>query len=337
MNDTLIESQRIKSNGTKLRILYLYQHLVRHTDADHTLSTAELMKILREEYAVKVSRNTISDDLAMLHDCGLNIEHYESTQNKYYYDGQTFDLAELKVLVDAISASKFITQRKCDELITKLLTLTTADNARKLRRHIYVENRVKPDNQNGYYVVDAINEAIDTRRKISFFYTDFDMNKQRCPTNGGRPYTVSPYTLIWDGDYYYMRGFCDERQEIRNFRVDRIYEQPKILNQIAVMPPDGYNPTEYSRHVFRMFDTDEPVDVQLLCHSAVMKYLIDNFGTDFESEVIDDDHFKATVNVCTSSTFYRWVFGFTGKIRILAPQNVLAEYKDMLRKALNEE
>lgn len=134
-----------------------------------------------------------------------------------------------------------------------------------------------------------------------------------------------------------MRGFCDERQEIRNFRVDRIYEQPKILNQIAVMPPDGYNPTEYSRHVFRMFDTDEPVDVQLLCHSAVMKYLIDNFGTDFESEVIDDDHFKATVNVCTSSTFYRWVFGFTGKIRILAPQNVLAEYKDMLRKALNEE
>ena len=136
MNDTLIKSQRIKSNGTKLRILYLYQHLVRHTDADHTLSTAELMKILREEYAVKVSRNTISDDLAMLHDCGLNIEHYESTQNKYYYDGQTFDLAELKVLVDAISASKFITQRKCDELITKLLTLTTADNARKLRRHI---------------------------------------------------------------------------------------------------------------------------------------------------------------------------------------------------------
>ena len=273
----------------------------------------------------------------MLHDCGLNIEHYESTQNKYYYDVQTFDLAELKVLVDAISASKFITQRKCDELITKLLTLTTVDNARKLRRHIYVENRVKPDNQNGYYVVDAINEAIDTRRKISFFYTDFDMNKQRCTANEGRPYTVSPYTLIWDGDCYYMRGFCDERQEMRNFRVDRIYEQPKILNQIAVMPPDGYNPTEYSRHVFRMFDTDEPVDVQLLCHSSVMKYLIDNFGTDFESEVIDDDHFKATVNACTSSTFYRWVFGFIGKIRILAPQNVLVEYKDMLRKALNEE
>lgn len=336
MNEGSIESQCAKPNGTKLRILYLYQHLVRHTDAEHTLSTTELMKILKEEYAVKVSRNTISDDLAMLHDCGLNIEHYESTQNKYYFDGQTFDLSELKVLVDAISASKFITQRKCDELITKLLTLTTADNALKLRRHVYVEDRVKPDNQNGYYVVDAINEAIDTRRKISFFYTDFNVNKQRCLANNGESYTVSPYTLIWDGDYYYMRGFCDERQEMRNFRIDRIYEQPKILNQIAVMPPDGYTPVEYSRQVFRMFDTDESVDVQLLCHSSVMKYLIDNFGTDFRSKIVDDDHFTADVNVCTSTTFYRWVFGFNGKIRILGPQPVVSEYREMLQKALDE-
>ncbi len=337
MNDGLMERQGIKSNGTKLRILYLYQHLVRHTDAEHTLSTAELMKILEEEYAVKVSRNTISDDLAMLHNCGLNIEHYESTQNKYYFDGQTFDLAELKVLVDAISASKFITQHKCDELIAKLLTLTTAENAQKLRRHIYVEDRVKPDNQNSYYIVDAINEAIDTKRKIAFCYTDFDINKRRCLANNGEPYTVSPYTLIWDGDYYYMRGFCDERQEMRNFRIDRIYEQPKVLNQIAVMAPDGYTPAEYSRHVFRMFDTDEPVDVELLCHTSVMKYLIDNFGTDFRTEAVDDEHFKATVNVCTSTTFYRWVFGFSGKIRILGPQEVVSEYRDMLRKALDEE
>lgn len=102
MNEGLMENSCSNSNGTKLRILYLYQHMVRHTDAEHTLSTTELMKVLREEYAVKVSRNTISDDLVILHDCGLNIEHYESTQNKYYFDGQTFDLAELKVLVSEV-------------------------------------------------------------------------------------------------------------------------------------------------------------------------------------------------------------------------------------------
>ena len=162
------------------------------------------------------------------------------------------------------------------------------------------------------------------------------MTKQRYIANGGKPYTVSPYTLIWDGDYYYMRGFCDERQEMRNFRLDRIAEQPKILNQIAVMPPDAYNPADYSKHVFQMYDTDEPIAVQLLCHLSVMKYLIDNFGREFETEAVDEEHFKATVNVCTSTTFYRWIFGFNGKIRIIGPQPVINSYKEMLINALNE-
>lgn len=323
-------------NGTKLRILYLYQHLMRHTDAEHTLSTAKLMKILKEEYSIKVSRNTISDDLAMLHDCGLHIEHYESTQNKYYYDGHIYELPELKILVDAISSSKFITQRKSDELIAKLLTLTNTQNAAKLRRHIYVAGRAKSDNENGYYIVDAINTAIDTKRKISFRYTDFDVTKQRYIANDGKPYTVSPYTLIWDGDYYYMRGFCDERQEMRNFRLDRIAEQPSILNQIAVMPPEDYNPADYSKHVFRMYDTDEPITVQLYCHVSVMKYLIDNFGADFDVETVDDEHFKATVSVCASTTFYSWVFGFNGKIKISEPSMIKLGYKEMLQSALAE-
>ena len=220
--------------------------------------------------------------------------------------------------------------------VAKLLTLTNSQNAAKLRRHIYVAGRAKSDNENGYYIVDAINDAIDTKRKISFRYTDFDVTKHRYIANDGEPYTVSPYTLIWDGDYYYMRGFCDERQEMRNFRLDRISEQPKILNQIAVMPPEGYTPADYSKHVFRMYDTDEPVSVQLHCHVSVMKYLIDKFGSDFETVVVDDEHFKATVSVCPSTTFYSWVFGFNGKIKVEGPQGVVEAYKEMLVNALNE-
>ena len=323
-------------NGTKHRILYLYQHLLQHTDAEHPLSTAELMKILKEQYAIKVSRNTISDDLAMLHNCGLHIEHYESTQNKYYYDGHLYDLAELKILVDAISSSKFITQRKSDELITKLLTLTSVANAAKLRRHIYVSGRAKSENEQGYYIVDAIHEAIDTCRKIRLIYADYDVNKECYATNGGSPYTVSPYTLEWDGDYYYLRGFCDERQAVRTFRIDRIAEQPKILNQIAVSLPEDYSPAQYSKCVFRMFDTDQPEEVQLLCHVSTMKHIIDHFGMDVETEPIDEEHFRADILVCTSSTFYRWIFGFKGKMRILGPELVKTAYQEMLRKALEE-
>ena len=312
-------------SGTKLRILYLYQHLLKHTDAEHPLSTAELMKILKEQYAIKVSRNTISDDRAIFHDCGLHIEHYDA-----------YDLAELKLLGDAISSSRFITQRKSDELITKLLTLTSAANAAKLRRHIYVSGRAKSENEQGYYIVDAIHEAIDTRRKIRFIYTDYDVNKKRYATNGGSPYTVSPYTLEWDGDYYYLRGFCDERQAVRTFRIDRIAEQPKILNQIAVSSPEDYSPAQYSKCVFRMFDTDQPEEVQLLCHVSTMKHVIDHFGVDVETEPVDEERFRANILVCTSSTFYRWIFGFNGKMRILGPELVKTAYQEMLRKALEE-
>lgn len=327
----------LMQSRTKLRILYLYQHLVRHTDAEHPLSTAELMKILKEQYAIKVSRNTISNDLVTLHNCGLHIEHYESTQNKYYYDGHAYDLAELKLLVDAISSSRFITQRKSDELITKLLTLTSVANAAKLRRHIYVSGRAKSENEQGYYIVDAIHEAIDTSRKIRLIYTDYDVNKKRYMTNDGTPYTVSPYTLEWDGDYYYLRGFCDERQAMRTFRIDRIAEQPKILNQIAVSPPEDYSPAQYSKCVFRMFDTDQPEEVQLQCHVSTMKYLIDNFGMDVKTEPIGEDSFRANVLVCASSTFYRWLFGFNGKIKILGAEAVKNAYREMLQKALYEE
>jgi len=202
---------------------------------------------------------------------------------------------------------------------------------------VAVEGRVKSENERGYYIVDALNEAIDTRRKIQFAYTDFDVNKKRYMTNDGTPYTVSPYTLEWDGDYYYLRGFCDERQAMRTFRIDRIAEQPKILNQIAVSPPEDYSPAQYSKCVFRMFDTDQPEEVQLQCHVSTMKYLIDNFGMDVKTEPIGEDSFRANVLVCASSTFYRWLFGFKGKIKILGPEAVKNAYREMLQKALYEE
>lgn len=184
--------------------------------------------------------------------------------------------------------------------------------------------------------MDVIHEAIDSHRKIRLIYTDYDVNKKRYLTNDSAPYTVSPYTLEWDDDYYYLRGFCDERQAVRTFRIDRIAEQPKILNQIAVSSPEDYSPAQYSKCVFRMFDTDQPEEVQLLCHVSTMKHIIDHFGMDVETEPIDEESFRANILVCTSSTFYRWIFGFNGKMRILGPESVKTAYQEMLRKALEE-
>ena len=321
-------------NGTKLRLVYIYQYLMEYTDFNHPKSTVELIQMLRDKHGMKVSRNTVCNDLIILRNSDLHIEYVESTQNKYYYDGRPFEVSELKILIDALSSAKFITDGTSWALVKKLLTLTTKENAMQLQRNISIENYVKSNNGSGYYSVDTINEAINLGRKISFQYMDYDIYKKSYIKNNGERYTVSPYDLIWDGDYYYVRGYCDERNGMRTFRLDRIARQPIILNEIAVTKPENYDSLKFNHTVFRMFDTEEVVTIELRCDVSIMKYLIDKFGMDFKTELIDESTFKATVDACASSTFYRWIFGFAGKIQILSPHKVVAEYMDMLSNVM---
>lgn len=321
-------------NRSKLRILYLYQYLIQNTTSGHPQSTAELTKMLSDKYGIDVSRNTISDDLAMLCSAQFQIKMIRSTQNKYYYDGQVFDIPEMKLLIDAVSSSRFITERKSEALVNKLLSLVSPDDAIKLRRHIYASDRVKSENECGYLIVDTINDAINTRHKISFHYTDLDVFKNRHLTNNGQEYTVSPYTLIWDGDHYYLRGFCDERNALRTFRVDRIEGAPTILCDLIVPKPDDYSIAEYSKSVFRMYDTDKPVMVSLKCDVTVMKAVVDIFGIDVDTKPINEEVFTANVRVCPSPTFYSWVFCFHGLIKIQSPESIVQEYRSILDSEL---
>ena len=176
----------------------------------------------------------------------------KSRQNKYYFDGRLFDVAELKLLIDAISSSKFITEKKSKDLIRKLTTLTSEYNAEKLRRHVTVEGRIKSENEKAYYILDAVNDAIDKGCKIRFQYTEYSNRKRKAMKNNGEYYIVSPYALVWDGDYYYMIGWCDNREHMRNFRLDRVYKTPMILeNEAAVPEPKDFNLVEYSRAALR--------------------------------------------------------------------------------------
>ncbi len=320
--------------GTKLRILFLYQHLLKYSDAEHPISTGQLIEDLKKQYDIDVNRNTLANDLAMLHKSGFSIEVIHSQSNSYYIDTQTFDMAELKVLIDAISSSKFITKKKSEELIDKLLSLTSEHGAAQLRRHVYVEGRVKSDNEKGYYIVDAINEAIDTGHKIRFQYADYSTKKRKVLRHGGEPYIVSPYALIWDGDYYYVVGFSEKRGIIQSFRLDRIFKTPEMLNEEALPAPKSFNIDAYAQSIFRMYDTDRPVEVELLCKNHIMNAIIDRFGKSIQVHEIDDDFFTVRAKVCASPTFYRWVFGWNGDMKIIAPENVKEEYKAMAMKAL---
>ena len=324
----------VHPNDTHLRLLYLYRMLLTQTDEAHPITTKQITTKMEQEHGIYVHRTTVPKDIELLKASGIDIICRRSTQNKYYLEGRQFEVPELKILIDAVESSKFITEKKSRELVDKLISLTSKTNAGKLKRTLHTSGRVKTENEKGYYIVDAINDAINAARQIRFYYTDYDSRKRIVRRNGGKPYIVSPYTLIWNGDYYYMVGWNHEQEMVRTYRVDRIQAQPEITDDPAHPAPDDFDVTRYTREIFRMYDNQEQVDVTLACDNTVMKGVIDKFGTDIRVKRIDKEHFRTTVTVCTSPTFYAWVFQWGGMVKIEGPEEVKEKYKEMAQAVL---
>lgn len=322
-------------NESKVRILYLYKILNELSDEAHPISTVELIKLLNDRYGVQAHRVTISKDIGVLEQCGADIVTINTTQNKYFIGSRLFELPELKLLIDAVESSKFITEKKSEELVKKLSSLASVNQAERLKRNLCTANRIKPGNEMIYYIVDAINEAINKKKKISFQYFEYDAKKEQKLKNGGKKYLFSPYTLAWNGDYYYMVGFSDKHNKIGAFRVDRIMSQPDIMDDDATPPPADFNIVDFTKSVFDMYDSEHIV-VELRCDNSLMKTMIDRFGKDVSTKPYSISEFKATVEVSASPTFYGWVFGFGGKIEILSPKNVRETYKEQVMQVLKE-
>ena len=324
----------LNMNDTRLRILYMLQILQRYTDAEHELTTNQIRSIMEKEHGITMHRTTVPGDIEMLRVAGIDVHARRARQNKYYLENTNFELPELKILIDAVESSKFITEKKSRILVEKLLKMTSESSAAKLKRNLHTSGRVRSGNEKGYYIVDVINEAINAGRQISFYYTDFNEKKQQILRNEGRPYIVSPYTLIWNGDYYYMVGWNHEQEETRTYRVDRIFNAPGILENDAHPVPEDFDVARYTREVFRMYDNQEPEEVILLCHNKIMKGVIDKFGADITVKKVDKKHFRIKVMVCTSPTFYSWVFQWGGEIQIEGPEDVVKKYREMVQKAI---
>ena len=215
---------------SKPRILYLLRILEQYTDEEHPLTTKQLIEMLNEKYGISTYRTTIAKDVAALQEFGVDIVVVHSTQCKYFIGSRQFELPELKLLIDAVESSKFITSKKSDVLIKKIHMLTSNGQVKKLKRNNYVSGRIKPNNEQIYYIVDTINDAINEGKQISFQYYEYTGLKEKVLKNKGEVYTVSPYHLVWNDDYYYVVGYSEKREKIVTFRVDRIASQPDILS-----------------------------------------------------------------------------------------------------------
>ena len=320
-------------NTAKLRPLYLAKILYEQTDEEHYLTTVQLMQILEEQYGISAHRQTIKADIDLLKQFGLEIEEVKSVQNRYNLYGRQFDIPELKLLIDAVESSKFITAHKSQELVEKLSRLAGEHASAGLKRNVCCENRVKPGNEKIYLIIDAINEAINTNKRISFQYFRYDSNKQKQLKLDGKSYEITPLHLVWNGDYYYMIGVYEYKQRLGSFRVDRIAKRPEILDIEGTPAPVSFDINEHINTTFRMYNSTH-AEVELICDNDVMDSIIDRFGEDVATYPNDHNSFKAIVKIAVSNVFYSWVFGFGGKVKIQSPEHVKERYSDMLRDAV---
>lgn len=317
---------------TKLRPFYVAKMLYEQTDEDHYLTIAQIMRQLKERHDISTSRGTVSDDIKALQAFGMEIAVEPSTQNRYYLIERTFDIPELKVLIDAIESARFIPKGKSTMLVEKIGALTSQYNTEKLVRNVDVENRIKADNEKLYYIMEALNDAINAQKKVAFQYFKYNVHKEQRLKHDGYIYVFSPYKLIWNGDYYYVVGFSDKHQGIISFRVDRIVRQPQILEEDAAYPPASFDLNVYLNSMFQMYNGDRK-QVELICQNDVMDAIIDKFGKSIEVLENDETSFRIEIYTSVGHIFYSWIFGFGGKVSIKAPEEVRAEYATMVKKA----
>lgn len=319
----------------KLRPLYLLRILKENTDEEHSLSTAQLCKMLKDDYGIDTFRTTIKTDIEVLQQAGFGIQTTRSTQNLYNYFERDFDVPEIKLLIDAVMSSKAITAAKSDQLTKKLAELAGPYKAKELRRNLTVDGRIKKENELIFLIVDSINEAINSRKKIAFQKAEYNIKKDRILHNNGEIYVFSPYALVWDGDFYYVVGFSDKYNSIGSHRVDKIYKRPEVLTEAAVPQPISFDINQYINTMFRMYDAPRR-KVELQVDNGLMDAIIDKFGFDVVTYACDQNSFRVEATVSTGTTFYNWIFGFHGKVKIKKPDDVKDEYRRLVLEAVDE-
>ena len=317
-----------KSPNQKLKLLYLMRLFLERTDEAHPVTVPELIAALGQ-YGVSAERKSLYDDFEALRHFGLDI-----VQNggKYYVGSRDFELPELKLLVDIVQSSKFITEKKTLSLIKKLEGLASVHDVRRLQREVYVRNRVKSMNESVYYNVDEISGAIQQDRAIRFRYFEYTPRKERRFRRDGRFYEASPYALLCDDENYYLLAWDDAAKQMKHYRVDKMTAiSPKRTARQGKEAFQALDMSAYGKSVFGMFGgAAQQVRIRFADHLAGA--VIDRFGKEVVLAVEDETHFIATLPVVVSPQFFGWVVGFGAEAEVLSPPDVRQELYDYLQK-----
>ncbi len=325
-----------KSSNQKLKMIYLMDKFIRDTDENHGITIDDMIEYLAG-YDIKSERKSLYDDIECLQNYGMDIIKEKKGRETFYkLVSREFELAELKLLVDAVQSSKFITVKKTRELIKKLEQLSSKHQETELQRQVHVINRVKNPNEKIYLMVDMLHEAIHNQVQVEFQYAAWNLRKELEPRHEGRIYCVSPWALTWDDENYYLIAYDEAEEKIKHFRVDKLLklnltDKERHGKEIFAK----FDLASYSKKTFGMFGGKEQT-VKLKVNNDMVGVMIDRFGSDIM--IIPDkdkQHFTINVDVAISDQFIGWLAGLGTAVEVVSPQEVRDKVKDSLKKIID--
>lgn len=325
-----------KGTNQKLKLYYLLQYLRKKTDEEHAVTMPEILNELKS-HDISAERKSIYADLRDLEQLGFDVMGEKvGSSFEYRLTTREFELAELKLLVDLIQASKFVTAKKSNELIKKLETLCSEFDAKKLQRQVYVQDRVKADNESIYYSVDSIQSAMSENKMIQFQYFQWNVSKEKELRHNGSFYEVSPWMLSFNDGNYYLIAFDEKSEKIKHYRVDKMLNITMLnKGREGKEKFDKENAATYSKKNFGMYGgEEEKVRIQFPNH--LVGVFIDRFGKDIMIIPKGNGYSTVSVSVAVSQQFFGWIFGLGNEVKIVSPQHIVDQMRQSLNDALED-
>ena len=322
-----------KTPNQKTKLLHLARMLLRQTDEEHPLAVAQIIEALARQ-DIKAERKSVYDDMEALRLFGLDVQCRKGKSPGWFVGERDFELPEVKLLMDAVQSSRFITQRKSDTLIRKLEGLASVHQAGQLQRQVYVSGRIKVMNESIYYNVDKLHTAIAGQKAITFKYFDYDIARKKVFRQEGKRYMVSPYGLIWNSENYYLVAFDHAHRELRHYRVDKMTEIVVTnLDREGREQHRDFQLAEYGQKHFGMYGGQE-LKVTLRGRRDKASLVWDRFGQDIILVPDGEDYFTVTLPVVISPQFFGWLLGLDGSITLAGPKEAVAAYRRRLSATL---
>lgn len=322
-------------HSTKIKTLLIYRYLLKYSDEDNPISSAELIELLKKD-GVVCERKSIYADVKALNEIGCEIISTASPKRGFYLASRDFEMPEVRLLIDAVNSAAFITPDKTRSLVSKLRGLLSVNQADALSPQVYLEGANKCDNEEIYYIIDLLDDAISAKQQVRFKYKTRKIDKENKKSYTSKVFVVSPYALIWKDDRYYLVCNKESHDNLMNLRLDRIRNITPL--DIPARPvsecseyKDHFDPADYSSKMFNMF-SGKVDTVTLRCHLDLREQILDRFGPSVPLTAVDISHFETDVQAAVSDGFVSWIMQFGDMIKVIKPDYLAEMVREKAQK-----